>query len=167
LDPGVNLLSKPYGREVLARRLRALLGPAPPERPPAPAVAPPAPAADPLIGRSILLCEDDVFIRMDTAEILRGFGCIVVEAGDSPGALDQLAATPVDLLITDVGLPGTSGVELAAEARRRRAALPVVFASGQAVLPEADGVPGAVVLTKPFGERQLRQAVARGVGAMP
>lgn len=158
LDPGVNLLSKPYSRETLARRLRALLGPA--ADPPAEVAAAGGGAAiDPLRGRTLLVCEDDVFIRMDIAEILRGFGAIVVEAGDGAAALERVAAGGIDALITDVGLPDRSGVDIAIEARRLYPGLPVVFASGRAVLPEADGIAGAVMLSKPFGEKDLRRAV--------
>jgi hypothetical protein len=78
-------------------------------------------ASDPILGRTLLLCEDAVFIRMDIAEILRGLGATVVEAGDGAAALAWIAAGSIDVLITDVGLPGGSGVDMALAAGQHTA----------------------------------------------
>jgi signal transduction histidine kinase/DNA-binding response OmpR family regulator len=163
IDPGVELLSKPYTREALARRLRHVLASRPERKPPA-EIAPTM--ADEVQGRPrsrrILLVEDDALIRMATADMLTDLGHEVIEAGDGAQALAVLEAQSVDLLITDIGLPGISGIELAKTARAREADLPVIFATG--VTPSADdgiseAVPGAVLLLKPYSVPGLIDAI--------
>ncbi|MFC7704218.1 PAS domain S-box protein [Plastorhodobacter daqingensis] len=163
LDEGVELLSKPYSREDLARKIRQQLGPpvgteagaAHPQAASAgPAAAPAAPN-----GLTVLVCEDDALIRMATADMLADLGCTVLEAAHAEAALDHLARHRIDVLLTDVGLPGISGVALAQQARARVAALPVVFATGRA---EIEGVvPDARtrLLLKPYSLEGLRAAV--------
>ncbi|MCR5877395.1 response regulator [Phenylobacterium sp. J367] len=116
LDPGVELLGKPYTREQLARKVRHVLGNEAQHRIAAEQLAqaaarsrpPPAPAAGRL---TILLVEDDDLIRSTTAETLTDAGHVVVEAHDAESALQALAACPVDVLLADVGLPRVSGVD--------------------------------------------------------
>ena len=103
-------------------------------------------------GGTVLLVEDEPAVREVTAEVLRERGHRVLEAGDGPAGLRLLAAGRVDLLVTDVGLPGgLNGRQVAEIARERRPGLPVLFITGYAggVL---DGrlAPGTEVLGKPF-----------------
>ena len=164
IDPGVELLSKPYTREALARRLRHVLANRPERKPPAET----APAmvdeiSDRPRSQRILLVEEDALIRMATADMLTDLGHEVVEAGDGTQALAVLEAEAVDLLITDIGLPGISGTELAKAARAGNASLPVIFATG--VTPSADdeiftAISGAVFLQKPYSIPRLTEAIA-------
>ncbi|MCP1169139.1 PAS domain-containing protein [Limimaricola litoreus] len=181
LDRGIQLLSKPYGRETLARRLRDLLdgrpsapgpGPGPeasgsspaPEPPASAPQIPPAQAAEgpeAVRGLRIVVCEDDTFIRLDMVEMLEAAGAEVREAATGAEALALLAQAPAQRLLIDVGLPDRSGLDVAREAAARQPDLPVIFATGRDSVPGAEALPGARVLTKPFGQEALLRIVAR------
>lgn len=77
----------------------------------------------------ILLCEDEQLIRTLLAEMFSHKGHHVLEASSSKAAL-QHDLDRVDVLITDIGLPDGSGVDLAHAARMRRPGLPVIYATG-------------------------------------
>jgi two-component system, cell cycle sensor histidine kinase and response regulator CckA len=79
---------------------------------------------------TILLVDDDPYVRKAMARSLRAFGYEVVEAADADTALGLLDARPVDLLLTDVVMPYMDGRQLAEAAQRRRPGLKVLFASG-------------------------------------
>ncbi len=136
LDAGLHLLSKPYNRDELARKLRALLQPAP---------------------GSVLVVEDDALIRMNLVAQLEDFGRTVQEAADGATALALLAADPaISIMIADLGLPDMDGTALIARARQLRPGLRVIVATGRS----AKGVvEGAVPLQKPYGSEDLRRAL--------
>jgi signal transduction histidine kinase/ActR/RegA family two-component response regulator len=126
-----------------------------------PAVAPgyadtavPNPLATPGAGQVILLVEDDESVRMLNQEVLQELGYQVRVANDAQQALDQLEALPrLDLLVTDVGLPGLNGRQLAEMAQQQRPGLPVLFLTGYAkgAASRADFLgPNMKLLTKPF-----------------
>ena len=115
---------------------------------PAPAPAPP-PVPAPPTGRAgrgtVLVVEDEGLVRMLLVEVLEGDGYTVLEAADGTTALARLseaaagregagegAGPPVDLLVTDVGLPGLNGRQLAEAARARYPDLKVLFLTGYA-----------------------------------
>jgi len=167
LDPGVDLLSKPYTREALARKIRHVLANQEQQRVLADAVliaAPPVPAAvaAPRLG-TVLLVEDDEFIRETLAELLDISGHVVLQAFDAASALAALAAHPVDVMVTDVGLPKVSGIELAREALVRQPKLAVVFATGDPGGPGKAGLVAAAVLVKPFSPEDLAQVVTNAL----
>ncbi|MTD99760.1 PAS domain-containing protein [Paracoccus sp. YIM 132242] len=159
LDPGVELLSKPYPREALARRLRHVIANAQQaaQVAEAPRAAPqPEPAGDRRV--SILLVEDNALIRADTAIMLEEMGHTVAQAGKAAPALASLEGQDFDLLLTDLGLPDMNGNDLAQRAVEMRPGLAVVYATGDSSLPA--GCPAqTVLLCKPYGEEQLRGAV--------
>lgn len=108
---------------------------------------------------TILVVEDDAIVRMLIVDVLEELAFNVLEAAGSEQALDivQDAGISIDLLMTDVGLPGMDGRELAAAARALRPQLPILFASGYA---ENLQVPvGMAVIGKPFSIDQLRDKV--------
>lgn len=107
----------------------------------------------------ILLVEDDVLVRIVTAELLVELGYAVAEAGDGAEARRLFADQP-DLMITDVELPDADGLELAAEFRALRPEAPIVVASGKTVEMGTD----YVWLQKPYGGAALRDAIARALG---
>jgi PAS domain S-box-containing protein len=166
LDDGIDLLSKPYTREALARKLRHALRnqqqrPAVrlPSGPPLSAARPAGPPAEPRKLR-ILLVEDDWLIRAATLDMLQALGHAVFEAADGAQALDLLAREPVHVMITDVGLPGMSGTALADRARERWPELFVIFASGHADLPRRRGTDRTMHLPKPYDMTALEQVLA-------
>lgn len=171
LDPGVNLLSKPYRREDLARKVRhtlnnrrqALAAAAVP-RIPAPAQNP---AAQPASSIRVLLVEDDPLILMDSEDLLRGLGYGVITARDARSALREMERHSFEVLFTDIGLPGQSGIELAQQARVSIPGLRVIFASGYGAVEAAEAVPGSLFVTKPYGPRDLEAAMRRALGEMP
>ncbi|GGA07189.1 hybrid sensor histidine kinase/response regulator [Neptunicoccus cionae] len=170
LDEGVQLLSKPYTQSELQRKIRQVLDTASvsdvrqPEAGAQGAVAQ-CSSQDTDEGASrgltVLVCEDDFLILTDIAEGLREAGYTVFEATNGPDALKVLNAQDVGALITDVGLPGQSGEELATEARATFPGLPIVFATGGIEVRAAEVLGNCAVLTKPFQETQLRDALDR------
>jgi CheY-like chemotaxis protein len=158
LDPGVELLSKPYGREQLARKVRSMLGKQKPSTETDDASAPPVVA-----GRRILVVEDNPDLLDMACELLGKLGHAVEGAVTGEDALARVAAQEFDVLLTDMALPGCSGIDVARQARALRPALQVVVASGYGAPAAASlGFPFAV-LPKPYSLDQLRELVA----AMP
>ena len=103
----------------------------------------------------VLVVEDELPIRMVIADVLSDLGYTVLEAGDGHSALKILeAGTLIDLLITDVGLPGgTNGRQLADAARLQRPDLKVLFITGyaeSAAVRNGQMEQGMQVMTKPF-----------------
>ena len=114
----------------------------------------PKPAAAIGSGETVLVVEDDSAVRLIISDVLRDLGYASIEAGDGQAALPMLTSnTPIDLLITDVGLPGLNGRQLAEIARQHRPGLKVLFVTGYA--EHATGhvpflAPGMEMVTKPF-----------------
>ena len=120
--------------------------------------------ADPERVRSaaLLLVDDEELVRPVVAAGLRRAGHDVLEAGSAERALDLLAdpARVVDLLITDIRMPGMDGPELARRALALRPGLRVLFVSGSPDLPaDAEALPGPLLL-KPFRRPDLLAAIA-------
>ncbi len=168
LDEGVELLSKPYTHEALARRLRQVLD-AQQQRNAAMTVSPtsahrtnisarrsPPQAARPL---QILLCEDDALIRSSVAEMLESRGHRVLEADTAAQAVQIHGAQPIDLLMTDIGLPDASGVELVQKLRALSPDLPVLFATGQVDVGGIARDARTASILKPYGVHTLLQAI--------
>jgi signal transduction histidine kinase/ActR/RegA family two-component response regulator len=105
--------------------------------------------------RLILVVEDDEDVRAHAVAILKELGYSVLEAGDGRSALRTLEAHPeVQLLFTDVGLPGgVNGRQLADDARQRYPELLVLFTTGyarNAIVHQGRLDPGVELITKPF-----------------
>jgi PAS domain S-box-containing protein len=165
LDADVQLLPKPYTQAALATKVRDVLGRPVSTAPHSVTGQTPMPEHDTaltarsLAGLRILVCEDDVLIRMNIAEALREAGCEVFEAGTAAAALQTLQAESVAVLVTDVGLPDRTGEDLAFEARSKHPDLRVLFATGGMTVPSADALGNCKVLNKPFGEAELLDAI--------
>jgi PAS domain S-box-containing protein len=106
-------------------------------------------------GETILVVEDEPDVRVFAVEALRELNYRVIEAQDGASALRLLDAhREIELLLTDIGLPGgMNGRQLADEARRRRADLKVLFTSGyarNAIVHHGRLDPGVELITKPF-----------------
>ncbi len=113
--------------------------------------------------KTILLVDDEPQVRELISTLLRDLGHHCIEAHDGPGGLRVLGApTPViDLLITDVGLPGLDGRALAAQARALRPQLKVLFITGYAsdAVFDLEAMPGSALLNKPFNLAELAARV--------
>ncbi len=139
---GLHLLSKPYSRDDLARKLRVLLHPVP---------------ASLQVPASVLVVEDDELIRMNVVVQLEDLGRTVREAADGRAALAALMADPtISIMIADLGLPDMDGAALIARARELRPGLRVIVATGRLA---KDAIEGAVPLQKPYGSEDLRRAL--------
>jgi PAS domain S-box-containing protein len=115
---------------------------------------------------TVLVVEDEERVRRLTCRILESCGFGVVEAADGQTALDLLhgGETPVDALVSDVVMPGMSGPDLVARARRQRPDLPVLLLSGftadeVSTAGESPGDPHRAFLQKPFTPDALAIAV--------
>lgn len=105
-------------------------------------------------GETVLLVEDDSSVRLLIGEVLRDLGYACIEASDGQTALPVLTSnTRLDLMITDVGLPGMNGRQLADFAREHRPDLQILFVTGYAeqVAGGDDFLDaGMSLVTKPF-----------------
>jgi PAS domain S-box-containing protein len=132
------------------------------EKPARPLPAEPMPAHGGLGRRaSILVVDDDALIAMLTTRMLEDLGHDVIEAHSGAKAVAVLQdAQRVDLMITDVSMPGMTGLQLAATARRLRPAMPILLATGHAELPDGETM-ALPRLDKPYQQSQLAAEVAR------
>lgn len=105
----------------------------------------------------ILFVEDDPTLRMLTGEVMMELGHDVVASETAEEALEALAREPFDVLLTDVGLAGMSGIDLAREATTRHPRLSVVIASGYAVNASDVGVERLRTMLKPYDIHQVRE----------
>ena len=164
--PDYPLIAKPYRSDDLAMRVRAVLAarhrPAVAAAPASPATATPATTRD--HPRRVLFVEDEVVLRMSTVDMLERLGCLVTAVGSGEQALELLdKGGRFDLLLTDLGLPGMSGEELASEVEVRFAGLPVVIASGYG--KSNSQAANLQFIGKPYSSIDLQQAldqVAKG-----
>ena len=158
--PDYPMIAKPYRGEELKMRLRGVLAarrpapPAGPTKPPETSVEEVAPGRP----RRVLLVEDEVVLRMSTTDMLEQLGCFVAGVGSGEQALELLKrGGSFDLLLTDLGLPGMSGEELAKRVRGQFPRLPVVIASGYG----RSGMQGEELqfISKPYSSVDLQQAL--------
>jgi two-component system, cell cycle sensor histidine kinase and response regulator CckA len=113
---------------------------------------------------TILLVEDELVVRRLVAEILESNGYSVLQAGDGPSALELLRrhTGPLDLLVTDVVMPGMSGPAVAGAVAAMRPRAHVLYISGytdSAVGHHGVLEPGIAFLQKPFNADELSRKV--------
>ena len=120
------------------------------------------PRGDMSSGATVLMVEDEDGVRGLIVEALSELGCDIIQAPDGPAAL-RIVQTSVrfDLLVTDVGLPGINGRQLAEAARATRPTLPVLLITGYAgkSLEDASLPHGMEVIRKPFALDELAARV--------
>jgi two-component system, cell cycle sensor histidine kinase and response regulator CckA len=116
----------------------------------------------------ILLAEDEACVRALLSDSLarQGYDVVAVSTGEEALALSQDSVAPVQLLVTDLLLPGKNGPDLAANLRERVPNLRVVFMSGYTdhplvdrALESSDGF-----ISKPFSMVSFKQVVAAALG---
>ena len=124
-------------------------------------------------GESVLLVEDDPFVRHYATTLLTGLGYRVVIASNGPDALLKLGEHPeVQLLFTDVVMPGgMNGRELADRVKAINPDLPILFTSGytdNGIVHQGQLDPGVLLLPKPYRRselaRRVRQAIDQETG---
>ena len=115
-----------------------------------------------LMSATVLLAEDDAPCRQIYHTVLEGEGYQVIEVADGESALEVLNRQPVDLLVTDIMMPGMSGIELLERARAIRPDLKAIVMTGHKT---SEAVIGALrnraceFLEKPFRTEELVDAV--------
>ena len=159
LDPSVHLLSKPYGREKLGLKLRSVLSEAP-------SVAEPVPVERRL---RVAFVEDHDDFRALGAEMVKGLGYAVETFATAELALARIIEGSihgeVDVLLTDLGLPGMSGVELGASVHAHANHISIILASGYGdAFSDSPAFPFQV-LPKPFTIEQLDAALHAAIRA--
>ena len=121
-------------------------------------------------GETVLVVDDEPSIRMLLAEILDDLGYAALEASDSVAGLRVLQSdVRIDLLVTDVGLPGgMNGRQMADAARVSRPDLKVLFITGYAessILGNGHLAPGMAVVTKPFSMDEMEEKIRAAIEA--
>ena len=158
LDDDALLLSKPYRKDELARKLRSVFaGTA------RGAISPPKSIPDMSVDRrggKVLVVEDIALIRMTTVDMVEQIGFAAAEAADASEALGILQADDaIEILLTDLGLPGMNGRQLVEEALRLKPSLKVIIASGYSTDEQEGG--------KLPGRGQLSDQAVRHAAAAP
>ena len=119
-------------------------------------------------GETVLIVEDDPAVRALVSEVLGELGYGFVQAGDADNALPIIeSGQRIDLLISDVGLPGMNGRQLAEIARQLRPELKVLFITGDAEHAAVRAGfldPGMQMITKPFAFDHLTAKVREMIG---
>jgi CheY-like chemotaxis protein len=115
-------------------------------------------------GETVLIVDDESSVRMLVTEVLASLGYVAIEAADSLAGLQILQSdVRIDMLVTDVGLPGgINGRQMADAARVNRPDLPVLFITGYAetaVLDKSHLERATDVLTKPFSLEALASRI--------
>ncbi|GAB3551382.1 hypothetical protein GCM10027343_35520 [Noviherbaspirillum agri] len=170
LDPGVELISKPYTRQQLARKVRQVLADRSQPFPPQAAaetmihsleanagLEPKARIETPL---SILVVEDNDDLRQIAIHFLRIMGHSAMSASTAEEGMKALSDKRIDVLLTDVNLPGMNGIQLAEKALAAQPHIEVIFATGYGDTLNGFSQKDPVVLTKPYHFAQLEKALA-------
>ncbi len=115
-------------------------------------------------GETVLVVDDEATVRMLVTETLKDLGYAAIEAHDGPSGLAILQSDArIDLLITDVGLPGLNGRQLADAARVKRPHLKILFMTGYAhnaaIGNGAALGAGMEIMTKPFALDDLAKKI--------
>jgi CheY-like chemotaxis protein len=118
------------------------------------------------MSHTILLVEDDAEIRELAAEALREAGHGVIEAANGGAAIQSFEQHPeIDLIFTDIVMPGIDGFRVADVAKTRRPSVKIIYATGYAGRAEEYlGVRHGAILLKPYRGQQLSAAVAQALG---
>jgi PAS domain S-box-containing protein len=167
LDPGVELLSKPYTRQQLAFKVRQVLEDKETEAAPAGTVTYGGASIRPAWrgeGLRVLVVDDDAASLEAVCELLMLIGISPERAGSAAAALNAIDTNHFDVLFTDVIMPDMSGIELAQRAYATRPELRIIFASGNAIPDHETFLFNWSALLKPYTLEQLRDALQSAVG---
>jgi CheY-like chemotaxis protein len=125
-----------------------------------------SPAPDAARGKTILMVDDDDLVRMLVTASLTDLGYKMLEAANGKAAMSMMeSGQKLDLLLTDIGLPGSmNGWQLADAMRALRPGLPVLFITGYNEAPEGKNAQletGMAVIAKPFHMKTLTSEIRR------
>jgi two-component system, cell cycle response regulator CpdR len=113
-----------------------------------------------LLSRVVLVVDDEPLVREVIASMLEDLGCEVITVASGNDALEKLSIDRrIEILVTDINMPGMDGYELAEAATRTREQLKVILLSGR----EQDGS-GFPLVRKPFLEQDLKRTMAQYTG---
>ena len=112
-----------------------------------------------MIGARILIVEDNRDSQESLGAILKSLGHLPVVANDGNEALRMLETNNVDLVITDVVMPGMNGLVFARRARETRPATFILFVTGDADALDEVLASGSVALLKPYSSDKLRSVI--------
>jgi len=135
-----------------------------------PAEAPPDPSCLPTESARVLVVDDEAEVRAVLGELLTAQGHRILEAADGPAALTLLETEPVDLVLSDLSMPGMSGWELAAACRTKFPEVPVGLITGWGDQLDPDQLQGhriQFVLAKPIEASELRRHVVQVLNRTP
>jgi len=126
-----------------------------------------APAPDSRLCR-VLVVDDDNLVLAGTAALIDDLGHSSIEAHSGAEALATLAAgVQVDVVLTDHGMPGMSGLQLAQRIKDLYPQVPIVLATGYAELPAHPSTLGVVKLTKPCSQQEIAMAIHSALESRP
>ncbi|UYY79637.1 response regulator [Sphingomonas sp. R1] len=109
---------------------------------------------------TVLIVDDEEYIRTLACAVLKDEGFEVLEASGTAEALELAAKHNIDVLLTDLHMPGSlDGLQLAAEIRATDPLIRVIVSSGEDASVLKDDASGAVFLAKPYRPHQLMNAV--------
>ncbi|CAO3439612.1 response regulator [Azospirillum doebereinerae] len=115
---------------------------------------------------TVLVVEDEALVRMMTVSLIEDMGYRVIEAASAEEALEHIREQPgIDLLFTDIRMPGLDGFALGERARSLRPAIKVIYATGYAEVertasPNAQGP----LLSKPYAPDTLNEEIRKALG---
>ena len=126
------------------------------------------PASSVIPATTILVVEDEYFLRDDIVGYLQDAGCAVIEADTGECAIDICkSGMPVDVVFTDIQLPGAaSGFDVAETFRAARAGIPIVYASGNSGNRHRC-VSGSLFFDKPYRSTEILTACLQLKNARP
>jgi PAS domain S-box-containing protein len=121
-----------------------------------------APAGSLPSGVRVLLVEDNAQVRAFAEDLLQDLGCEVVCAANGDEALGSLSDNEFDVVLSDIVMPGMSGIELAGRIRQVRPDVPVVLATGysEQAAQHAQSIP---IILKPYGASELSAALGQAL----
>ena len=120
------------------------------------------------VGKRVLVVEDNPEILHSLGDLLRESGCQVVEAPDGLAGIGRLEAERVDLVLTDLAMPGASGWDVATACREKFPSTPIGLITGFGDRLEPDKIERhgvRFVVAKPFTSTELLREVAAALKA--
>ncbi len=154
LDAETNFIHKPFTPDALARKVRELLDA--------------KPSSAEFIAPTVLVADDDTFVRDMIVDILQSHGFRTIPAGNGREAWNLLRHTGVSLVITDILMPHKDGIDLIFEIQNAFPSVPIIAISSlSGSMDLVDSLPAlrsVIALRKPFDAQQLQAALEAALG---